>query len=288
MGFYSHFSLRLILLGTLLLLSSCNAVQSFIHDDKVVARVGRNKLYASQVKAYIPQGVSSADSTNLALQYINTWATDIIYSEMAQSQLSKEEQDVSEELESYKRDLLRFRYEQRFLSDRLDTLVTEDQLLDYYEQHKDLFQLERPIVKARFIDIYKNVEQKDEIISLLSSNKSADIARTAQLADQYAIRYLDSSSEWMDAAVLAQEFGLDWAEMLAAMRQSYIIVESKDISDVKAAYIREIKRNGLAPFEFCTDRIREYIISARKHSLLITLERSLLEQASDSGEFVIY
>lgn len=276
------------LLCASVVLAGCDSIKSSIRDDKAVAKVGKHKLYASQLRSYIPKGVSPSDSTNLALQYINTWAADVIYSEMAQSQLSKAEQDVTVELESYKRDLLRFRYEQRFLSDRLDTLVTEEQMVEYYEQHKNLFTLERPILKVRYIDIYKNVEHKDRIISLMSSNKAADVELTRSLADRYAIRYFDSSRQWMDAAALAREFGVDYADMLARMKQSYIIIESPGVSDVKAAYVREIRRNGIAPYEFCTDRIREYILSGRKHDLLVTLERSLLEQASDSGEFVIY
>lgn len=272
----------------LVLLSGCQAIQSFIHDDKVVAKVGKHKLYQSEVEAYIPSGVSPADSTNLALQYINTWATDIIFSDMAQSQLSKAERDVTAELEAYKRDLLRFRYEQRFIGDRLDTLVTEDQMLDFYEKHKSLFVLERPIMKVRFVDIYKNSDKKDHIIRLLSSNKPKDMEEVEGLANKYAIRYFDKSHEWMDAAVLAREFGIDYGQMLAKMNQSYILFESAEVSDVKAAYVREIRRSGVAPFDFCTERIREYILSGRKHDLLVALEQSLLKGASDDGQFVIY
>ena len=279
---------RAVLITAVLLLSGCNAIQSFIHDDKVVARVGRHKLYQSEVDAYIPQGVSPADSTNLALQYINTWATDIIFSDMAQTQLSKAERDVSAELEAYRRDLLRFRYEQRFVSDRLDTLVTETQMQDFYDKHKNLFSLERPIMKVRFLDIYKNVEGKDQIIRLMSSSKSKDLEEFARLADKHAIRYFDKTDEWMDAAVLAREFGIDYGQMLAKMNQSYIIFESGDVSDIKAAYVREIRRTGVAPFDFCSDRIREYILSGRKHDLLIALEQSLLKGASDDGQFAIY
>lgn len=271
-----------------LILGGCDAIQSVIHDDRVVAKVGSHRLYESRLKAYIPEGVSFSDSTNLALQYINTWAADIIFSEMAQAQLSKAEQDVSEELEAYRRDLLRFRYEQRFLSDRLDTLVTEDQMLEYYEAHKELFTIERPILKVRFLDIYKNVEQKDRMIKLMASSKPADIAEVEQLAGRYAIRYIDSGMAWMDAATLAREFGIPYEDMLSRMKQSYIMVENPDMSDVKVAYVREIKRSGVAPYEFCAGRIREYIISGRKHSLLVALERSLLEESGASGEFVIY
>lgn len=272
----------------LCLLTGCQAIQSFIHDDKVVARVGKHKLYESEVNAYIPSGVSIADSTNLALQYINTWATDIIFSDMAQSQLSKAERDVTAELEAYKRDLLRFRYEQRFIGDRLDTLVTEDQMLDFYEKHKNLFTLDRPILKVRFVDILKNMDKKDQIIRLMSSNKPKDMDEVEGLANKYAIKYFDKSYEWMDAAVLAREFGTDYGQMLAKMNQSYIRMESEDAADIKVAYVREIRRSGVAPFDFCTDRIREYILSGRKHDLLIALEQSLLKGASDDGQFVIY
>lgn len=279
---------KTIIVAALALLTGCQAIQSFIHDDKVVARVGKHKLYESEVNAYIPSGVSLADSTNLALQYINTWATDIIFADMAQSQLSKAERDVTAELEAYKRDLLRFRYEQRFIGDRLDTLVTEDQMLDFYDKHKNLFVLERPIMKVRFVDIYKNVEQKDQIIRLLSSNKPKDMETVEGLANKYAIRYFDKSYQWIDAAVLAREFGTDYGQMLAKMNQSYIRMESEDASDIKVAYVREIRRSGVAPFDFCTERIREYILSGRKHDLLVALEQSLLKGASDDGQFVIY
>ena len=272
----------------LFLLTGCQAIQSFIHDDKVVARVGKHKLYESEVNAYIPSGVSIADSTNLALQYINTWATDIIFSDMAQSQLSKAERDVTAELEAYKRELLRFRYEQRFIGDRLDTLVTEDQMLDFYEKHKNLFTLDRPILKVRFVDILKNMDKKDQIIRLMSSNKPKDMDEVEGLANKYAIKYFDKSYEWMDAAVLAREFGTDYGQMLAKMNQSYIRMESEDAADIKVAYVREIRRSGVAPFDFCTDRIREYILSGRKHDLLVALEQSLLKGASDDGQFVIY
>ena len=272
----------------LFLLTGCQAIQSFIHDDKVVARVGKHKLYESEVNAYIPSGVSIADSTNLALQYINTWATDIIFSDMAQSQLSKTERDVTAELEAYKRELLRFRYEQRFIGDRLDTLVTEDQMLDFYEKHKNLFTLDRPILKVRFVDILKNMDKKDQIIRLMSSNRPKDMDEVEGLANKYAIKYFDKSYEWMDAAVLAREFGTDYGQMLAKMNQSYIRMESEDAADIKVAYVREIRRSGVAPFDFCTDRIREYILSGRKHDLLVALEQSLLKGASDDGQFVIY
>lgn len=276
------------LLVGVIIASSCNMVQSFIHDDEVVAKVGKHKLYKSELNAYIPSGISSADSTNMALQYINSWATSLIYSDVAVSQLPKSEQDVSAELESYKRSLLRFRYEQQFVNDRLDTLVTEDQMLAFYKANPGLFELERPILRVRYIDIVKTSEQKDFLLKKMASSRTSDAILVDSLANRYAIRYFDNTQSWMDATDLAREFGTDYLTMLSKLKNNYITIESSEMADVKSAYVKEIMRKGTAPFEYCTDRIREYVLSGRKRELLVALEQSLLKEASDRGSFVIY
>ena len=276
------------LLACVLLASGCDFVQSLIHDDEVIAKVGKHKLYRSELNGLLPPGISSADSTNLTLAYINSWAEEQLYCDMATAQLSKEEQDVSEELEAYRRTLLRYRYEQRFINDRLDTLVTEKQMMAFYEANQKLFVLERPILKFRYIDIYKTAAMKDKLIAKMSSNKPKDVMDMDSLSREHAIRYIDSSTTWVDAVDLAREFGIDYGSMLALLNQGHIVLESKDMADVKVAYIREIRRSGVAPFEFCTEKIKDYILSGRKRELLVALEQSLLEQASDKGVFVIY
>ena len=125
-------------------------------------------------------------------------------------------------------------------------------------------------------------------MSELSSNKPAHVVGMDSLAKEHAIRYIDSSTTWVDAVDLAREFGIDYGSMLALLKQGHIVLDSPEMSDVKVAYVREIRRSGTAPVEFCTERIREYILSGRKRELLVALEQSLLQQASDKGDFVIY
>ena len=80
---------------------SCNFMQkvkdsaSELFGDEVVAKVGDRKLYRSELDAYIPDGVSKEDSSALAMQFINTWATDLVFLDVAESELSKEEKDVA-------------------------------------------------------------------------------------------------------------------------------------------------------------------------------------------------
>lgn len=277
-----------LLLALALLAVSCKTVSKVIHDDQVVARVGDHKLYRSEVERLVPAFASSEDSLNYANKYINNWAAEILYAEVAEAQLSKAELDVTEQLEDYRRSLLKYRYEQKYINDRLDTLITDAQVHQYYEAHKSSFNLERPILKVRFIDIMKDAPAKDEILKLMSSQDYDKLARAASLASASTIRYFDGSDTWMDALQVAKEFGTDVSTMLSHMSGQFIRMESDDRGDLMAAYVVDIVKSGIAPLEYCEASIRDMILSARKHALLGGLEQDLLKDARDHNKFEVY
>ena len=271
-----------------LLLVSCTAISSLVHDDQVVARVGKNKLYKSELERFIPNMIPSEDSLRLADQYINTWAMDQLYLEVAEAELSKSELDVSGDLEDVRRSLLKYRYEQRYINDRLDTLVTDEQIREYYQAHEADFALKRPILKVRFVDVMKDPPNKDAILKMMTSKEYSDVQRADTLAQSTALRYFDSSDTWMDAAELSRFFGIDYTEMLALLKGDMIRYEPADRGDLMAAYVLDIRKNGTAPIEYCSSRIRDILISARKQALMNSLERDLLKNALESNNFVIY
>lgn len=265
-------------------LASCSF---FNNSPDAVASVGKYKLYRSQVEAVIPEGTSSSDSANLAMQYINSWAKEILYVKMAESQLTPAELDVSAELEDYRRSLLKFRYEQKYISDRLDTLVTDEQIKRYYETHSSSLQLERPILKVRFVDIMHDSPNYETILAKMSSLKSKDLMEAEELAKASALRYFDNSDNWMDAADLSGQFGVGYSEMLSRLKDNRIVIRQDGRDDVMIAYVVDIKRTGTAPLEFCESEIIDKIISIRKHNLLESLEQDLLKDAMEQNTLQI-
>lgn len=270
------------------LLCSCNVISSLVHDDQVVAKVGDNKLYKSELERFIPNMIPAEDSAKLAEQYINTWALDLLYLKVAESELSKGELDVSSELEDFRRSLLKYRYEQRYINDRLDTLITDEQIRQYYEAHEQDFALKRPVLKVRFVDVMKDSPNKDAILKMMSSDEYDDLQRADTLAKSTALRYFDSSDTWMDAGELAKSFGLDAVEMLDHLKGDMIRYEPADRSDLMAAYVLDIRKTGTAPLDYCSARIRDILMSERKHALMNSLERDLLKNALENKNFVIY
>ena len=267
---------------------SCNIISSIVHDDQVVARVGNERLYLSELNNYIPDGTSPEDSAAIALQYINSWATEHLYVRTAESRLSKEEKNVDKELEAYRRSLLRYRYEQRYINDRLDTLITQQQLEEYYKTHAATLELQRPILKVRFVDIMADSPNYDEIIAKLSAEGGQALKDLDSLAYVSAPRFFDSSDTWMDAAVLAREFGTDWSTMISKIKDRYIIFNYEDRGETRAAYVFSIQQKGQAPLDYCRNSIRDNILSERKRELLKNLEQDLLKNAQEKKDFVIY
>ncbi len=267
---------------------SCRAISSFLSADETIAEVGQAKLYRSELNELIPRGIPAEDSVRLAKMYINTWALDQVFLAVAEEQLSKSEKDVTKELEDYRKSLLKYRYEQLFVNERLDTSVSEDRIEQYYQDHEEKFILQRPVVKARFLLISEDSPSLDKIKKKMASDEVQDLVDADSLAYSSALKFLTWGNEWIDASTLAREFGADHETMLDWMEGKWIT--RRDTSGrVSVAYVSEMMSAGrLAPIEYCTPSIRDMIISARKQSLISTLEQDLLKDARETGQLVIF
>ena len=265
---------------------SDTAVELFEGD--MVARVGNHRLLRKELENYIPQGVTPEDSAALAGQYIHAWAENLLLLDMAERQLSDEEKDLTQELEEYRRTLLKYRYRQLYINQRLDTLITDAELERYYKDHPDKCILERPVIKARYLIIPANARVLKTLMKKMSSEDDMEVLEADSLAFTTAIKYVDASDTWMDALALASELGTDCRALLASIKNGFAQV--KDESGIlRLAYIVDMVPQGkTAPEEFCAERIRDIILNTRKHSLTTQLEQDLLEDARRNNKFVIY
>ena len=259
-----------------------------LFGDAVVARVGEHRLMRSELAAYIPAGVSSEDSLALAQSYIKSWAEELIFLDMAEKHLSAEEKDVTKDLEDYRRTLLKYRYEERYINDRLDTLISDEEVRNYYRAHMDKFLVERPLLKVRYMIIPADSRSIKTIKELMSSDDAMDAIAADSLAFTAALRYVDSSDAWMDAILLARDLGTDEASMMKALRNRTIEFKGDD-GLLRVAYVVDMVQKGSpAPLDYCEERIKDILLSARKHELVGGLERDLLNDALAKGKFVIY
>ena len=271
-----------------LLATSLTCACTLLHDDKVVAKVGRKKLFRSEVVKFIPAGTPAEDSLAMARQYVDAWAGELVLNDRAEKYLSKKEKDVSKELEDYKAALLKYRYEQHYITTHLDTVVTAEQIAARYEGFASQYVLDVPILKTRYVRVPATTPIRDELVKMLASDNEDDQCALDSLAYTVVDKYTDFNGSWVDIVTLAREFGTDYGSLLAARKDSYIDIVDEAGNEHIAYIVDFIPSGRKAPLEYCRHTIRDVIIEQRKYLLTLSLERDLLEQARDEGFYVTF
>lgn len=184
---------------------------------------------------------------------------------------------------------MKYRYEQRYVNERLDTNLSEKEIEGYYEAHESDFKLERPIVRARYARVVQGGEDMGLLRKKLVLKNAEDAIRedTLLLRDP-AERYFDWSGRWIEAVEAARETGADVFSLLSNAGKAPVEVPDGQ-GFMYVVYVSEmIKAGETAPLDYCRGRICDILLSTRKHDLVVALEQDLLDDARNKEKFVVY
>src|SRR5574344_164470 len=275
----------IIFLGSLIL-SSCRFVSS-ITEEGLAVRIGRAKLYKSEIERVIPKGISKEDSLNFARDYINSWAIKQLMFLKAEEELSKEDKNVEQLLEDYKIQLMIFKYENKFITDRLDTVVTEEEMLSYYDDHKEMFVTDDGIVKARYVKIHKNFPNLKFLRALAMKRDVESLEEMERLAYNSAEKYDDFGGKWIDLHDLCREIECDVEQLQNKISVSNVVEISDPCYSKILVVIDKVALGGVSPYEFNIPKIKEIIFGRRKNELISKLHNDLYNEALDKQKLKI-
>ena len=129
----------------LLVLVSCDKINlSKVEENSssIVAIVNTSKLFTKDIAQILPKNISSKDSTVFVTNFINDWAINQIMLEKAQTSISQPELEEIEDLvNEYRSGLLINNYKSKLILQRLDTVISEDEVASFYEASKENFKL---------------------------------------------------------------------------------------------------------------------------------------------------
>lgn len=267
-------------------MTSCRLYDRLFKGE-VVARVGKDVLYRSEIENLNIKGFSPEDSIRMVERYIHSWAKDRLLLDMAESRLSKADRDVAAQLEEYRQQLLVYRYEQQYVEQRLDTVISEQEYRDFYEAHPESFITHQPLIKGIYIKVSENSPNLNPIKSLYRSHVREDMDRLDQLCYTSADKYY-FFDEWVALDAIVDGTGMD-AGTMASLLDGKSYVEKSYLGYAYLISVSDYVPAGRqAPYEYCRDMIRDVILSRRKQELLTSLERNLLNDAIGSEKLKIY
>ena len=147
------------------ILSACD------HEKpKPVARSFDQFLYPEDLKGVVSEGVTGDDSTQLVRAYIEPWLRQKALLYHAQRNGNINTNRLDRQVEEYRNGLIVYEYEQALVSQKLDTVVTDDEVQQYYDARPELFVLQQPILKRSYIRLRPDAPELDRIKRLMVSS----------------------------------------------------------------------------------------------------------------------
>ena len=153
-----------ILLISIILLASCDYFkkqESVNTPSEIVAIVNTHKLFKKDIQAILPTDINKEDSTVLVRSYINNWAIQKLLLSKAESNSSlKDLNEIDDLVRSYRETLLINNYKEILIQQRLDTVLSESEIDEYYQKNKENFKLNEELVKLKYLHFDNNIINK--------------------------------------------------------------------------------------------------------------------------------
>ncbi len=291
-NFKQYITKLVLLLGILygmLILCSCEGM--FVKDtNKVpIARVGENYLYKEDIADLVSKKTSKQDSIILVTNFINNWGTKQLL--MAKSKINLSEEQLAEFnrlVSNYKLDLYTGAYKEALVLKEQDTVVSDAELLSFYEKEKENFKLNEKLLRLRYVELPPQFLNKSAVIEKLKGFSEKDQVYLDSISVQF--RQLNfNDSVWVEASRLINEIPplTDENEDLYLKKSQFF-----ELEDSLGVYLTKVvdvlNKNDIAPLSYIKTTIKRVLLNRRRLEFLKKLEVEIIDEAIKNKEFEIY
>ena len=282
------------ILALSLILSSCGYLatsneQGSAKGKNIVASVGNSYLFNVDIATLVAPSTPSEDSTRITEQFIKNWVKKELLVKEATSNVRINQSEIDRKVSDYRYTLISYEYQKLIVQRSLDTLVTNQEIKTYYEQHKDNFTLRQNILRGLFLKVNKDAPKKNDIRRWLKSNRPQDKESLKSYAFQFADNYSLEDSVWLKFDDIIKNSPFSTLSNKVQFLRSNRYVEEADSTYLYLLKIDEYKISKEAsPLEFVQEEIKDIILNKRKVALAKSLENDIYERAKENEDYKIY
>ncbi len=271
----------------LLVLTSCSYFEKEENTD-AIARIGEAFLTRTEAQSALPEEYTPADSALIVQKFIDEWATDQMLMKNARQNISEEKQrSLNLLIDRYKTELYSQAYLQELIKHNLDTIVSKDAIIEYFQVRKEEFVLNEDLVKFRYLFLDKNYAQLDEIKSMFEDGGTKNLKILDSLSLGFRSFSLDDTI-WVKKSILLDRI----LPITPANEDQYIIPgKSWELEDSLGVYLvrfKDVLRRGeQAPLSYVNPTIKQILRNQRKLAYIKKIEKDLLNDAIESNRLKI-
>ena len=278
--------LYIILLAVIIY--GCDRFNSDKIDD-AVARVNDSYLYKEDLKHIIPNNVSKADSTFLANNYINNWASNLLLMDKALLNLpEKQQENFNSLVKQYENDLYTKAYLEALVKRSIDTTVSKVEADTIYQRNKESFKLNDELLKLRYINLQQNAVNLEVIKSKFKKFEKNDKVFLDSIAVQFR-SYSLNDSVWVRASQVIEKIPVANQSNKNQLLKKSNFVQLKDSLNLYLIQINDVLLRGdYAPLDYVKPTVIQIINNKRKLELIKEIENEITKDAIKNKQFEIY
>ena len=270
------------------LLCSCKRTLP-VDDADVLVKVKDRTLGRSEIKQQIPRGLSSADSMLLAGSLEKKWVKDALVYDVALRNLEGEDKaEVDKLVEEYRHSLIRYRYQEQLIKERLSSEFQESDKLSYYEENQKKFVLDKALVKGLFLKIPVDAPGLSDVKGWYRSTSEASLEKIEKYSVQNASIYDYFYDKWVDFDQVMDNIPVHVSNANDFLKANKFV----EVSDSTYCYLLNIKEylpvESVAPYDYASAQIVEMLTNLRKVEFLRKFEEELYNDAVRSGDVKFY
>ena len=246
-------------------------------------------MYKEDVAPFLKVGMSKGDSASFVTNYINNWASKQLLLSKSKINLPEEKlREFDALVDAYRTDLYTRAYQEALVSQGTDSLISDTQLQEFYDEQKENFKLKERIVRIRFVQLPLNFLNQDEVKQRLRSFNADDLNYLDSIGVQFKkLNFNDSI--WVSSSRIFEEIPPITFDNQDRYLKNSQFFELQDSIGVYLGKIEEVKDiNDIAPLSYIAPTIKQVLLSRRKIDYLRKLETEIIDEAIREKEFEVY
>ena len=266
----------------IMILFSCKEEKK---ETGAVARVNDKYLYSEDMNLSFPEGLSREDSLLYRNNYIKIWATKELLLEKARINIEDDDGEIATLVKNYEKELLIDRYKKAVLLQELDTVITEEDIDQYYEANKNVYKLNEDLIQLKFIHFSNDLSDRKDLIKLFKSDKAEDLEELVGRELEF-FSFTFNDSIWVSSIEVEKK--LPFLREEGDLKKNQYI-QKEDSLGVYLLAVRDIlQRNQVAPKSYVIPTIKQMILHKRKLELMNNMEKTIMIDAIKKKQFEQY
>lgn len=263
---------------------SCRTEQA--DEREVIAKTKTQVLYKDDVLDALPISLSPEDSITFVKSFVENWLHFTLLYEVADNNVSDNDSSLAKRVDLFRKELYINAYEQMFLQQKLDTLIPQKEIDEYYELHKNEYLLEHSVVKPIFI-VFPLTKEREiaEVEKLFFPKKEIDLDALKDFCFQHCQKF-SFANQWVELNALKQELPFEVRNEAFPVGKS---LKFEDTANVFFVKIEEQRGAGnRMPIELAHDKIAKTILQSRKVEMLKNMREKVFQDATRKKQYEVF